>query len=218
MIVAGPSSEQDQLSPSQRARLERLRQPAGSLASATMLADQINSACDEVEYAHAAESAAREDAELAWLVLCDRGWPREVGIESLDSTQAFAWLAVWAELTSLPVEVTTPQDRSKLKWIEERLATCEAPLQRSLPAALWGVVGPLDSTGRATLAFALLALAALIDARAVCAAATSRRDELIEDFRVFRQRSRKLGVRAPLAPTDVRAWRATAAAIRAVKD
>jgi hypothetical protein len=217
-IVAVPSADPDHQSPSQRARLQRLRQPANAIPTATQLADRIDEACDDVDRVQLTAITARDEEAMAWLVLCDRGWPREVGVEDIDLTAAYAWLSAWGELTSLPVTITTPQDRTKLRWIETQLDAAEAPLQEAMPAGLWQVVGALDATGRATLSYVLNALAALVDARAHCSAAASRRDELFARFAVHRTQSRKFGVRAPLAPLDVRSWRAAAGALRAIRE
>jgi hypothetical protein len=219
VIVAVPPAEQDPLSPSQRARLARLRRPSASAHTASAnLANQIEEACEDVDRVHLAEISARDDEDMAWLVLCDRGWPRDIAVDGQDLALAYGWLAAWAELTSLPVEITSQQDRAKLRWIEARLEQCELPLKRVLPVAMWSVVGPLDATGRATLSYVLKALLALLDARGVAAAAVVRRDELVERFALIRHDARKLGVRAPLAPLDVRAWRATAGVIRSLQE
>ena len=216
--MAAPTANQNQESPSQRARLERLRQPAIAIPAPGLLADQIDEVCDDLNRMQLTAVTARDDEEMAWLVLCDRGWPRDVSVEGLDVTPAYAWIAAWGEFTSLPVEIATAQDRTKQRWIEERLEACEAPLPHLLPDGLWLVVGPLDATGRATLAYVLRALAALLDARSHCAAAATRREELFGRFTLFRNQARQLGVRAPLAPLDARAWRAAATALRSIRE
>ena len=217
-MVTADSASQGELSPSQQARLERLREPTSTGAFSARLADQIEAACDDVERVQLLSVTARDDEEMAWLTLCDRGWPHDGVVEAIDLTPALAWLAVWSELVSLPPEITSPLDRSKLRWIEERLTQCEAPLQAVLPGAVWLVVGPLDQTGRATLAFVLHALIAYVDARTHTSAAESRNKDLVERFAVYRQQARKLSVRAPLATIDVRAWRAAALAVRAIHE
>lgn len=216
--MALPSADPNQLSPSQRARLERLRQPTASPAASTRLADRINAALDDVDRVQNAAFTAQEDEAMAWLVLCDRGWPRDVNVDGLDMEQPYEWIAAWSEMTSLPMEIATPKDRTKLRWIETRLQACESRMRSILPAALWEIVGPLDPTGRATLSYVLRSLVTLTDARFHYAAAITRRDELLERFTLFRHESRRLGVRAPLAAFDVRAWRAAAAAIRVIED
>ena len=210
--------QQDPLSPSQQARLERLREPAAPVASSARLADQIEEACDDVERVQFMAISALDDEAMAWLLLCDRGWPNDCPVDGFDLTPAFAWLAAWSELVSLPVEITTPLDRSKLRWIEERLTACEQPLASRLPQALRQVIGVMDSTGRATLACVLQALVALMEARTHTTSAAARRDELIARLAVCRRQARELGIRAPLAPLDVRAWRATAGSVRTIRD
>lgn len=216
-VTAHPT-DQGEISPSQQARLDRLREPASIVAISARLADQIEAACDDVERVQLLSVTARDDEEMAWLTLCDRGWPHDAAVDALDLTPAFAWQAAWSELVSLPPEITSPLDRSKLRWIEERLTQCEAPLQLVLPGAVWLVVGPLDQTGRATLAFVLQAFITFVDARTHTSAAESRSKDLVERFTVYRQQARKLSVRAPLAALDVRAWRATALAVRAIRE
>jgi hypothetical protein len=213
-----PTTQHDPLSPSQRARLERLREPATPVAPKARLAEQIEAVCDDVERVQFLAISALDDEAMSWLLLCDRGWPRECPVDGFDLTPAFAWLAAWSELVSLPVEISTPLDKSKLRWIEERLTACEQPLVARLPEGLRQVIGAMDQTGRATLACVLQALVGLIDARSYTAAAASRRDELGARLAVLRREARELGIRAPLAPLDVRAWRATAAAVRTIRD
>ena len=212
------AAKQARLSPSQQARLDRLREPASSVAFSIRLADEIEQVCDEVERAQLTAAAARDDEEMAWLMLCDRGWPRDCVAMGFDLTASFAWLAAWSAFVSLPVEIVTPLDRSKLRWIEERLTACELPLQSLLPDGLWPVIGALDQTGRATLAFVLQALVTLSEARARAVSAAERRDQLVGRLSCFRPEARKLGFRAPLAPLDLRAWRATAASVRVIRD
>jgi hypothetical protein len=211
-------ADQNSQSPTQRARLARLRQPASAVPLARQLAEKIDEACDDVDRAQLTAITARDDEAMAWLILCDRGWPRDASVEGIDLTAAYAWLSAWGELTSLPVTISAPQDRTKLRWIESQLDVAEAQLRNVMPAGLWLVIGPLDATGRATLSYVLNALAALVHARHHCTTAANSRDELFASFAAYRSQSRKLGVRAPLAPLDVRAWRATAAALRAIPE
>jgi hypothetical protein len=217
-VVTAASANPGEHSPSQQARLDRLREPSSTTALSTRLADQIAAACDDIDRVQLLSVTARDDKEMAWLTLCDRGWPHDGVVEALDLTPSFAWLAAWSEFVSLPPEITSPLDRSKLRWIEERLTQCEAPLQIVLPAAVWLVVGPLDRTGRATLACMLQSLIVFVNAQTHFSAAESRRHDLLERFALYRQQARKLGVRAPLAALDVRAWRATALAVRAIRE
>lgn len=217
-VVTAASANQGELSPSQQARLERLREPTSTAAFSARLADQIDAACDDVERVQLLSVTALDDEAMAWLTLCDRGWPHDGVVDALDLTPAFAWLAGWSELVSLPPEISSPLDRSKLRWIDERLTQCEAPLRSVLPDAVWLVVGPLDQTGRATLAFVLQALITFVDARTHTSAAESRNRDLVDRFAVYRQQARRLGVRAPLAALDVRAWRAAALAVRAIRE
>lgn len=212
--MALESTEQLPLTPSQQERLERLRMPPATVPATIRLADQIDEACDVVDRDLVRAAMARHDEESAWAVLCDRGWPDDVSLDGIDLTDGYGWLAAWSEFTSLPLEVTSPQDRKKLAWILERLAVCEAPMKQTLPVGLWRVVGVLDGMGRATLSCALHALVACVEARTLHATAVARRDELFERFALFRHQARALGVRTPLAPQDVRAWRATALVIR----
>ncbi len=218
IVVIRPTSDHDQLSPTQQARLERLREPSSIIALNIRLADRIDEACDDVERVQLTAVTASDDEDMAWLLLCDRGWPRDRSVEGFDLTPSFAWLAAWSELVSLPVEIATPLDKSKLRWIEEKLTQCEQPLMVALPPDVQRVVGALDRTGRATLAWVLQALVIMVETRAHSAALRSRRDELIERFTMFRQQARQHGVRAPLAALDVRAWRAMSAAVRAIRD
>ena len=217
-VVTAGSANTGEHSPSQKARLARLRGPAARVPLGARLANEIEDVCDDVERVQLLAVTARDDEAVAWLMLVDRGWPAECGVEDFELTPVFAWLAAWSELVSLPVAITTTHDKSKLRWIEERLTQCEAPLETVLPGGLRQLIGPLDQTGRATLAYVLQSLAVLAETRTHAASAAERLQALLGRFAVFRQQARTLGVRAPLAPLDLRAWRATADTVRAIRD
>jgi hypothetical protein len=212
-----PLSDPNPFPAPQRERLERLRQPTSSVAPAIRLADQIDAACDATDRVRMRAAMARHAQDTAWDELCQRGWPDDLAIDEIDVTAVYAWIAVWTEFTSLPVAIESPRDLSRLQWIENRLTECELPLQRNLPPRVWLVVGRLDPTGRATLSYLLSGVVALLNARKEARECDQGRDDVLSRYSVFRHEARVFGVRAPLSPHDVRAWRGTARALRLVE-
>lgn len=160
----------------------------------------------------------KELRDLAWMELCNRGWPVDAQIEGRDLTRAFEWFAVWNEMATLPVTIDTSLDQKKLDWLKARLRECEGPPHPKLPEGIWILISPLDDTGRATLAFLMQAVVALEAAKREAAAVERRKAAVVERFALCRREAYKLGIRAPLAPLDVRARRTAATAVRFVTE
>ena len=217
-VVTLPTTDHDALSPSQKARLERLREPAGSLPLPVRLAGQIDDACEELTRVLSAAADVKEFRDLAWLELCNRGWPVDAPIEGRDLTRAFEWFAVWNEMATLPVTIDSALDKKKLDWLMARLRECEGPPHPKLPEEVWILISPLTDTGRATLAFLMQAVVALEAATREAASVEVRKAAVVERFGIYRREARTLGIRAPLAPLDLRAWRAAATAVRLVTE
>jgi hypothetical protein len=211
-------TDHDALSPSQQARLERLREPAGSTPLPVRLAAHIDDACDELDRLLQAGAEARRACDGAWRELCDRGWPADAPIEGRDLTRAFEWFAVWNEMATLPVTIETSLDQKKLEWLTARLRDCEGPPHPKLPEEVWVLIAPMDRTGRATLAWLLQAVVAWEAAQRDATSVEARRASVVERFALYRREAQKLGIRAPLAPLDLRAWRAAAQAVQLIAE
>lgn len=216
--VTHPMTDRDALSPSQKARLDRLREPVGSVLVPVRLADRIDEACEELTRVASAEAEARELVNAAWRALCERGWPTDARIEGRDLTRAFEWFAAWNELATLPVTIVSARDQKKHDWLMARLRECEGPPHPKLPEEVWILIAPLDQTGRATFAYLMQAVVAWEAVQRNAAAVEQRKGTVVERLAVQRREALKLGIRAPLAPLDVRAWRATAQALRLLPD
>ena len=182
------------------------------------LAAQIDDACEELTRVLAAVADVTHAVDAAWNTVRDRGWPADAQIEGRDLTRAIEWFAVWNEMATLPVTIENARDQKKLDWLVSRLRECEGPPHPKLPEEVWILISPLDQTGRATLAFLMQALMAWEAARRDAAAVELRKAVVVERFALYRREAQKLGIRAPLAPLDLRAWRATAQAVRLVRD
>ncbi len=217
-VVTLPLTDHDALSPTQKARLEKLREPASSLPLPVRLAGQIDDACEELTRVLTAATEMKAVLDDAWLELCNRGWPADTRIEGRDLTRAFEWFAVWNEIATLPVTIDTTLQQKKLDWLMARLRECEGPPHPKLPEEVWILISPLTDTGRATLAFLMQAVVALEAARRDAASVELRKAAVVERFAVYRREAQQLGIRAPLAPLDLRAWRATAKAVRLVTE
>ena len=192
---------------------------AAARARAAALARVVREACDDAEARLGAAVAARDEQQMAWLVLCDRGWPSG----DTEPQRAFeavrAWLAHWTTLVAMPVKIGLT-DRLRLRGIQQRLTEAERALRPALPPALWQLVEPLDDTGRATLAHALHAIVRLDDATQRAAAASEDKAALRNRFAAFAPVAATLSLEVPEALLDLDAWRtlATSAAALAGQD
>lgn len=182
------------------------------------LAAQIDDACEELTRVLSAAAEMQALLDRAWLELCNRGWPADAQIEGRDLTRAFEWFSFWNEMATLPVTIGTALDRKKLDWLMARLRECEGPPHPKLPEEVWILISPLNDTGRATLAFLMQAVVALEAAKRDAASVERRQAAVLERFAVYRREAQQLGIRAPLAPLDLRAWRAAAQDVRLVTE
>ena len=211
-------TDHDTLSPSQKARLERLREPTAGVPFPERLGAQIDDACEELTRVLAAAAESKALFDGAWLELCTRGWPADATLEGRDLTRAFEWLAVWREMATLPLEIDTTHDERKQEWLAARLRACEGPPHPKLPEEVWVLIAPMDQTGRATLACLLEAVLVWDAAKRDVTGVEQRRATVVERLAFHRHQAQKLGIRAPLAPLDLRAWQATAQAVRRVTE
>ena len=195
-------------------RGDRDRDQASRAERAERLAAQLEVLCDEGDAALSEAVAARDEQQIAWLILCDRGWPRTSKVLRTDVSLTHGWLDTWSDHVALPVRISTARDMVKLRQVRRRLERCELSLRSDLPAELWRIVDPLDDTGRATLAYVLHALLAWVDACTRCDISTSAKERLAGRFSLFAPHIRALSLDPPLAPLDVSSWRALAAAAR----
>jgi hypothetical protein len=182
---------------------------------AAELAREILAACDDCDRGLAIAVQARQDQEMAWLMLCDRGWPADSMVPVAAIPEAEDWLACWREFVALPVKVEGIRDRFRLRGMQQRFEKAELAMRPLLPATLWQLVLPLDATGRATLSFLLQGVQALEEARARSLASQRHRAQLIARFNAFRNRATAIGAEPPDAPLDTASWRRVAnAALR----
>ncbi len=201
---------------SQGPRLDRLREVSDRAEIAGRVASTLEFCCADSEH-DLAVAQERLDAEsLAWLVLCDRGWPSDTrpAPEALEAARE--WMASWSELVNLPVVAHGSGDASRHREIRLSLFLCEWKLRPSLPDAVWNVVGPLNPTGQATLACVLQALAAWVDANSKALAAAQRTVQLRERFDRVSRELPALGIPVPANPLDLRSWRSVASQARAI--
>ncbi|MCC7051888.1 MAG: hypothetical protein IT355_01390 [Gemmatimonadaceae bacterium] len=186
---------------------------------AAELARQVRAACDDCERGLAVAVQTRQEQEMAWLVLCDRGWPSDTMVADRAIPVVEEWLACWRDFIALPVKVDGIRDRFRLRGVQQRFEKLEATLRSLLPGAVWQLVLPLDATGRATLAYILQAIHALEATRTRAQASRRLREQLIARFNALREPAIALGLEPPDAPLDTAYWRtlATAAYRRATR-
>lgn len=175
-------------------------------------ARQLVATCDECEGGLAAAVQVRQEQEMAWLVLCDRGWPAHQMVPQPAIPVVAEWLACWDDFVKLPPKVEGIRDRFRLRGVLSRFEKVEGTLKPMLPAEVWRLVLPLDATGRATFSFILQGIQALEVIRLRAAESRKLRAQLIARFNTFREPAQALGLQPPEAPLDTAAWRAIAAA------
>lgn len=197
-----------------RSDRDRERDGVARAERADRLAAQLDAMCDDGERELREAVAARDDQQIAWLVLCDRGWPRGASRQPADLSLSHAWLEAWSEQVALPVRITSARDVVKLRQVRRRLERCESDLRRELPQGLWRIIEPLDDTGRSTLAYALHAVLAWCDACSRCDGASRAKSRLAIRFSLVAQHVKALGLTPPAARLDLESWRAVAAAAR----
>lgn len=185
-------------------------------ARAERLASQIDRACAESESAMQASLAARDDQQLAWLILCDRGWCAHHRRAPDDMQLVRRWLATWADYVALPVWVQAPQDQVRCRLLRRALTRLEVGLRAAIPPSVWNIVDPLDATGRATLACALLALDRWVEMSAHAAAIERTKARQMSFLSLLAELARSLGLAAPSAPFDLNGWRGLATQARAL--
>ncbi len=160
-----------------------------------------------------AAAAARHDQQLAWIVLRDRGWPSAHRTTGVDPATVRAWLRTWAHFVSLPDRLTSAQELIRSQLIRRHLERWETALRSDLPADVWGVIGPLDRTGRATLACVLQALDRWWLTTERCDALSGEKRRLSRELAAIGDEVRPLGFQVPWAPLDLDAWAMIAAAV-----
>lgn len=198
------------------ARLDRGPDVGYRAARAERLSWQLEGVLDEAASALAEAVAARHALQLAWLSLCDRGWPADPLATPKPCPPVEEWLAAWSDLVALPVRVVLPRDMVRLRRVRTRLGRSESALRVLLPASVWRLADPLDETGRSTLAFILLGFEAWASAEARCAQALAQRERMAEFLSRLSQQARALGLTVPAALLDLDAWRGVAAAARSL--
>ena len=202
--------------PTVTGRTDRDRDVTARVDRAERLSAQLDAMCDDADGELREAVAARDNQQIAWLVLCDRGWPRTATRPPGDLSLSYSWLETWGEQVALPVRITSARDMVKLRHVRRRLERCESDLRRTLPPGLWRIVDPLDDTGRSTLAYVLHAVLAWCDACARCDVAALAKDRVAARFSLFAHHLKGLGLTPPTAPLDVDGWRAVASAARSL--
>lgn len=191
-------------------RAERAQRLSDASNAAARFARAVHEICSEADRDLSSAVDARQEQQLAWLVLCDRGWPSGRTLDDHVLPTVHGWLAVWKEFCAMPVKADGIIDRFRLRGIQQRLEKAEVALRPSIPVELWRLVSPLDATGRSTLAYALQAVTGLEAANTRFAAALSRKDVLSARFAELGGQARELGLTPPAAVLDVEAWRSLA--------
>ena len=202
------------VSPEGLARSDRQRDLPARAERAERFAAQLDGICGDAERELREAVAARDDQQIAWLVLCDRGWPRAATQPPPNQSMTHAWLDTWGAQVALPVRITSARDMVKLRQVRRRLERCEGDLRRELPIDLWQIIDPLDDTGRATLAYVLHALNVWVDACLRCVNAAKAKELLAMRFGLFAHHAVALALVPPAAPLDVEGWRSLATAAR----
>lgn len=158
---------------------------------------------------------ALDDESMAWLVLCERGWPNDVRADASFLHLTRQWMALWSEYVTLPVEIRDAVDRVRESRLQDALTECEGTFVSALPPAVRQLVEPLDATGRATLACVLQSLASCVEARNHALSAAQRTTALRERAQRLESEAQALDLTPPADPLDVEQWRSI---LRAASD
>ncbi len=185
---------------------------------ARRLATSIETFCADASQELLTADKALDDEAMAWLILCARGWPREVRADAETLTAARPWMAAWSEYVTLPVHITSSLDTAHEHEMRGLLGRCEAELRPSLPRAVWELVDPLDALGRATLACVLQALAAWVDAHSRALLAAQRTTHLRERVERLVGEARALDLTPPSDSLDLAGWQALAELAKTAPD
>jgi hypothetical protein len=199
-----------------RAAGEAGRDTSVLAARAERLAAQIDRACVETEDVLLASLAARDDQQMAWLVLCDRGWCPNHRRAPTDMWLVRGWLDVWSDFVALPLRVMRPTDRLRRRRCRRQLTRLERDLRAAIPASVWDIADPLDDTGRATLACALLALETWVEMTARADAIEAAKARQLAFLTLLAELSSSLGLPSPEARFDLAEWHKVAEAARAL--
>jgi hypothetical protein len=209
-VITAKSTQVAEASP----RSERSADRMARSTRAERLAAQLDGMVDDAERTLRASVSARDAQQIAWLVVCDRGWPRAVLRTDIDLALTDAWMLAWGAHVALPIRLMTPRDLVEQRRIRRRLEQCESALRSALPPAVWHVVDPLDETGRSTLAYVLQAIVVWVDACARCDECARVRERFAIRFSMFAEQAHALGLVPPLALLDLDGWRTVIAAAR----
>jgi hypothetical protein len=191
-----------------------LRDESDRTTRARRFADAIDACAAAAEHDLTEASRILEAEAIAWLVLCDRGWPNDVRADSRTLGSAREWMAAWSEYVALPPKLTASRDAALSREIRGMLETAERTLKDSLPAPVWALVDPLDATGRATLASLLQSLATWSVAHSLALIVAERTVHVRERFERLTREAQALGLSTPPDPLDVGMWRVLAAQVR----
>ncbi|MDZ7630142.1 MAG: hypothetical protein U5K74_01985 [Gemmatimonadaceae bacterium] len=194
------------------------RDAARCAEQAQALATKVEAICADAERALEAAVALRQEQMLAWLVLCNRGWPRARRVGGMDIDAARQWLTAWADLAALPTPAVRPQDIIRSHLLIRRLRELEREMRPILPEAVWFVVGTPLTNGRSTLACVLQALVVWLELSDRSAAATRDKERVAVWLSLFTHQARTLGLTVPRAPLDLDGWRSVAQSARALAE
>ena len=183
---------------------------------AERLADVIDTMCADGEDVLRVSVAARDEQQVAWLVLCHTGWPNTTLTSPIDPRLTAAWLEAWSEYVDMPVLLASAREMARQRQILRRLQRCEASLRPELPQPVIDIVDPLDDTGRSTLAFVLRALQRWVQASARYDASAQLKQSLRTCAALLQRQAAQLGLSAPIAPLDLPDWQRVACDVRAL--
>lgn len=195
-------------------RLERLRGSSDRTVAALRFAEAVEECADEAAEELAQACRMLEEEAIAWLVLCDRGWPNGLRPAENLLPSARAWMAAWSEFVALPPRPSGTRESNDSREICRMLESEEKALRLVLPADVWSLVNPLDGTGRATLASLLQSIAVWSAAHVRALGAAQRTVHVRERFDRLSGELSGLGLLGPSDPLDVELWRAIAATAR----
>jgi hypothetical protein len=187
-----------------------------SAQTASRLATEIAQLSDEGEgrLRAAADARALEQERLSDLL--ERGWPEEKRPDGIELPVVRDWVQSRSELLKLPLRRWDPRVHFERRRINRRLSESETHILPRLPREVLNVIGPLNDTGRSTLAYVLEGLVGYVKAEEIVDETAREKQELSARLNTLVDQVREHDISPPEARLDLYGWRAVAGEARGI--
>jgi hypothetical protein len=187
-----------------------------SAHSASKLAVEIAELSDEGEGRLLAAVEARQLEQERLAILLERGWPEQKRTDGIELPIVREWVAARAALLALPMRRFDPRVHFERRRIHRRLSESENHIMPQLPPDVQRVIGPLNDTGRSTLAYVLEGLVGYVRAEDIVDETNREKAELSTKLTELMDQVREHDIAPPEARLDLYGWRGVAGAAKRV--